>query len=207
MRHGLFQSPPRFHSTSPRPATPIDFVPKLSHTTARQSREVGCREVQSPRPCVPFGRTLRLSVSARPAQPPCDTRLCVAAGCGSIGRIENPNGSPKSAARRHARPMRAGRCRPTAQCVRSAPGQTTASCHPSRPPRLRPAPPTDGQTVQVSSVENFEVSPPRMLLFAEHQSPPPSAHRTAVQHGLPCRRRPVRVTPWFCRCRPDRAGR
>ena len=53
----------------------------------------------------------------------------------------------------------------------------------------------------VSSAANFAVSSPRILLCAEHPSPLPSARRTAVQRGLPCRRRPTRATPWFCRAR------
>ncbi len=109
----------------------LDFIPRrrdqqrrlvllqcFQIRTARRSREAGCREVPLLPPSVPIVRTLPPFASAPPVRRPCDSRPCVAAGCGSVGRIGNPNDAPKSAAHRHARPKRAGRYHPTAQCAR-----------------------------------------------------------------------------------------
>src|ERR1022692_3638425 len=86
-RHEFYPSPPRFHSTSARPATPIGFVLMLLHTTARQSRADHLWKIQPLHPSVPIGQTLPLSVSARPVRLPCDTQPSVAAVSGSVGRI------------------------------------------------------------------------------------------------------------------------
>src|SRR5208282_3280935 len=89
-RCGVFPSPPRFHSTSARPASRTYFLPTLSNTIAPPSREdhgVRPQEPQSPHQCVPIARRLPRCVSAPPVPRPCDTLPCVAAGWPSTGRI------------------------------------------------------------------------------------------------------------------------
>ena len=89
--------------------------------------------------------------------------------------------APKSAAHRHEQRMRAGRCRPKAQCGHHAPDQTAASCRQCPPLRLHPKQPTGGRTIPASIAADFATSPPRILPCAEHPLPPPSARRTTVQ--------------------------
>src|SRR5208282_1363319 len=60
-RCGFFPSPPRFHSTSARPATLICFQPTLSDTISPPSREDHGGRPQgplSPHQCVPTARRL-----------------------------------------------------------------------------------------------------------------------------------------------------